>query len=181
MNDQQAPKINPVPDQYTSVTPWIISASSSSLIDFLKAAFAAEEVPNSRLTNEAGVIIHVVVKIGDALVLLFDARAGWAPTPSFLNLYVEDLESTYQKALQLGSTSVTDITELWFGEKVGRILDPFGNLWWLNQRVEEVDFTDPAIGQRSATPEATAGIAYIQKSLNKAMLAQKSFFENKVK
>ena len=179
MNDQQAPKIKSVPDQYTSVTPWIISPSSVRVMNFLKAAFAAEEVPNSRITNEAGVIIHVVVKIGDALVLLFDARAGWGPTPSFLNLYVEDLESTYQKALQLGGTSVTDITELWFGEKVCRILDPFGNLWWLNQRVEEVDFTDPAIGQRASTADAIAGIEYIQQSLNEAMLAQKSFFENK--
>lgn len=181
MNDHQAQKIKPVPDQYTPVTPWIISSSSVDLIAFLKAAFAAEEVPNSRITNEAGVVIHVVVSIGDARVLLFDARAGWGPTPSFLNLYVEDIESTRQKALQLGGTSVTDITELWFGEKVCRILDPFGNLWWLNQRIEEVDLTDPTIGQRASTDEAIAGIDYIQKSLNEAMLSQKSFFENKLK
>jgi uncharacterized glyoxalase superfamily protein PhnB len=180
MNDQQAPKINPVPNQYTSVTPWIISPSSGSLIAFLEAAFAAEEVSNSRITNEAGVVIHVVVKIGDALVMLFDARAGWAPTPSFLNLYVADIESTYQNVLQLGGTSVTDITELWFGEKVCRILDPFGNLWWINQRVEEVDFTDPAISQRASTADALAGIEYIQQSLNEAMLVQKRFFASKL-
>jgi len=179
MNNSQAPKIKPVPDQYTTVTPWIISPSSASLIDFLKGAFAAEEVPNSRITNEAGVIIHAVVRIGDAMILLFDSRASWGPTPSFLNLYVEDLESTYRKALELGSTSVTDVTELWFGEKVGRILDPFGNLWWLNQRVEDVDFTDPQIGQRASTAEAIAGIDYIQQSLNAAMITQKHFFENK--
>ncbi len=179
MNNHQALKIKPIPDHYTAVTPWIISPSSVHLIAFLEGAFAAEEVPNSRIADEAGAIVHVVVKIGDALVMLFDARAGWAPTPSFLNLYVEDLESTRQKALQLGGTSVTDITTLWFGEKVCRILDPFGNLWWLNQRVEEVDFTDPAIGQRASTAEAEAGIKYIQKSLNEALLVQKHFFERK--
>lgn len=181
MNNSQTPKIKPVPDQYTSVTPWIISPSSASLIDFLKAAFAAEEVPNSRITNEAGIIIHAVVRIGDAIVLLFDSREGWGPTPSFLNLYVEDVESTYRKALKLGSISVTKVTELWFGEKVCRILDPFGNLWWLNQRVEEVDFTDPHIGQRASTAEAIAGIGYIQQSLNEAMLTQKNYFESKAK
>lgn len=181
MDDNQAPKVKPVPDRYTSVTPWIISSSSGSLIDFLTAAFAAEEVPNSRITTGAGVVIHAAIKIGDAMVLLFDARAGWGPTPSYLNLYVEDLESTYQKALQLGSTSVTDITELWFGEKVCRILDPFGNLWWLNQRIEEVDFTNPAIKQRASTDEAVAGIDYIQKSLNEAVVSQKNFFKNKLK
>ena len=171
-------KINTVPDNYTSVTPWIISSSSANLIEFLHAAFNAEEIPNSRIKNEEGIIIHVVVKIGNAMVMLFDSRAGWAPTPAFLNLYVEDIETVYRKALALGATSVTDITTLWFGEKVCRILDPFGNLWWINQRVEEVDFTNPEeVGRRASTAEATAGIAYIQQSLDEAMKAQKAFFE----
>ncbi|QEC76697.1 VOC family protein [Mucilaginibacter ginsenosidivorax] len=173
-------KIKTVPDDYTSITPWIISPSSVNLIAFLIAAFDAREVPNSRITNDEGVIIHVVVKIGNALVMLFDSRTDWASTPSFLNLYVDDVESAYQKALELGAKSVTDITTLYFGEKVCRVLDPFGNLWWINQRVEEVDFTNPAeIGQRASTPEAIEGIAYIQKSLDGALKTQKRFFENK--
>ena len=180
MHTNQAPKIKPVPDQYTAVTPWIISPSSARMVQFLEAAFAAQEVPNSRITNEAGMIIHVVVRLGDAMVLLFDGREGWGPTPSFLNLYVEDVEQTYQKALKLGAISVTEVTELWFGEKVCRVLDPFGNLWWINQRVEEVDFTNPEIGQRASMPEAIAGISYIQQSLNEAMLRQKDFFANAI-
>lgn len=174
-------KVKIVPDNYTSVTPWIISPSSARLIEFLKAAFEAEEIPNSRIKNEDGIIIHVVVKIGNAMVMLFDSREGWAPTPVFLNLYVEDIEKVYQKSLQLGATSVTDITTLYFGEKVCRILDPFGNLWWINQRIEEIDFTKPEeIGQRASTPEAIKSIVYIQKSLDEALKAQKSFFENMV-
>jgi uncharacterized glyoxalase superfamily protein PhnB len=173
-------KIQTVPDNYTSVTPWIISPSTENLIAFLKAAFEAQEIPNSRIKNEDGVIIHAVVKIGNAMVMLFDARKGWAPTPSFLNLYVEDVERAYQKALQLGAISVTNITTLWFGQKVCRILDPFGNLWWINQRVEEIDFTIPEeIKERASTPEAIKGIAYIQKSLDDALKTQKNFFENK--
>lgn len=169
-------KIKIVPDHYTSVTPWIISPSSENVIQFLTAAFEAKEIPNSRITNQQGEIVHVVVKIGDALVMLFDSKERWAPTPSFLNLYVEDLEETYQKALELGSKSVTNITLLWFGEKVCRILDPFGNLWWINERVEEIDFTNPEIAKRASTPDAVNGIAYIQKSLNEALLNQKDFF-----
>ena len=181
MEDNKVQKIKTVPDNYTSVTPWIISPSSARLIEFLTAAFEAEEIPNSRITNEEGIIIHVVVKIGDAMIMFFDSRAGWAPTPGFMNLYVEDIEMTYQKALKLGAKSVTDITELWFGEKVCRILDPLGNLWWINQRIEEIDFTDPGTGQRASTPEAIEGIAYIQKSLDEALLIQKNFFENNKK
>jgi len=92
-------KIKVVPDSYTAITPWIISTSSANLIQFMSAAFGAEEIPDSRITSEEGVIIHMAVQIADARVMLFDARDGWAPTPSFLNLYVEDVEKTYQKAL----------------------------------------------------------------------------------
>ncbi|RZJ20036.1 MAG: VOC family protein, partial [Acinetobacter sp.] len=88
----EAKKLNIVPEHYTTVTPWIISPSSAKLIEFLTTAFDAQEVPHSRITNEQGAIIHVVVKIGDALVMLFDSREGWPPSPSFLNLYVSDVE-----------------------------------------------------------------------------------------
>jgi PhnB protein len=169
-------KIKVVPDNCTAVTPWIISPSSADLINFLTAVFEAEEIPNSRIVDETGVIIHAVIQIADARVMLFDAREGWAPTPCFLNLYVEDVESTYQKALEFGAKSVTEITTLWFGEKVCRILDPFGNLWWINERVEEVDFTDPKIAERAATSDAKKSISYIQKSLDKALISQKEFF-----
>ena len=182
MKNNEAQKIKTVPEHYTSVTPWIISPSSAKLIEFLVSAFEAKEIPNSRITNEAGIIIHVVVKIGNALVMLFDSRYGWAPTPSFLNLYVEDIEEVYQKSMKLCATSVTNITTLYFGERVCRILDPFGNLWWINQRVEEIDFTKPEeIGQRASTPEAIKAITYIQTSLDDALKIQKIFFENKVK
>ena len=182
MQKNEAQKIQIVPENYTSVTPWIISLSTANLIEFLKSVFDAEEIPNSRIKNEYGAIIHAVVKIGNAMVMLFDSREGWAPTPNFLNLYVEDVEKAYQKALQFGATSVTDITPLWFGEKVCRILDPFGNLWWINQRIEEIDFTKPEeIEQRASTPEAMKGIEYIQKSLDEALKSQKLFFENRSK
>ena len=179
MQKNEEKKIKTVPENYTSVTPWIISRSSADLIGFLQTAFDAEEIPNSRIVNEDGVIIHVVVKIGNALVMLFDSREGWAPTPGFLNLYVEDIENVYQKAIELGATSVTDITALWFGEKVCRILDPFGNLWWINQRIEEVDLTNPKeVKKRSTTPEAVNDIKYIQKSLDEALKSQKEFFKD---
>ena len=153
---------------------------SEKLIGFLESAFGAEEVPNTRITNEKGAIIHVVVKIGDALIMLFDSREGWPQTPGFFNLYVANVEEVYQKSLTLGAKSVTDITALWFGEKVCRILDPFGNLWWINQRIEDVDFTNPEeVGRKASTPEAIRGIAYIQNSLDEALKIQKHFFENK--
>ena len=181
MKNIEAQKIKTVPENYTSVTPWIISPSSANLIEFLKAAFEAEEIPNSRIKNENGAIIHVAVKIGNAMVMLFDSKKDWAPTPSFLNLYVEDIEKVYQRSIRLGAKSVTNITTLYFGEKVCRIIDPFGNLWWINQRIEEIHYTkQEEIGRRASTPEAVEHIGYIQSSLDEALKIQKLFFKNKV-
>jgi PhnB protein len=163
-----------VPANFTSVTPWIVSRSTSQLIDFLTNDFEAEEIPHSRIKNKEGVVINAVVKIGTAMVMLFDSREGWSPTPSLLNLYVEDVDKVYRASLKLGATSVTDITIMYFGEKVCRILDPFGNIWWLNQRIEEIEPAE--IKRRAAAPEAATGIAYIQKSLDEALRAQKAFF-----
>ena len=81
---------------------------------------------------------------------------------------MEDIEQTYKKSIQIGAMSVTNITTLWFGEKVCRILDPFGNLWWINQRVEEVDLSNSEeVKKRSTTPEAISGIEYIQKIIRR--------------
>ncbi|TYP99114.1 putative glyoxalase superfamily protein PhnB [Tenacibaculum adriaticum] len=180
MQNNETKKVKTIPDNYTSVTPWIISKSSEEVIEFITEAFDAKEIPNSRILNEEGKIIHVVVKIGNAMVMLFDSKKEWNPTPTFLNLYVEDIEKVYRKSLQLGALSVTEITNLWFGEKVCRIIDPFGNLWWINQRIEEIDFTNPdEVKEKASMPDAVLGIAYIQKTLNEALLSQKIFFENK--
>lgn len=170
--------MNTESESFACVTPWLISRSSVDLMQFLKNAFDAVETPHSRIQNSDGQIIHAVMKIGNATVLLFDSRKGWAPTPNFLNLYVNHIDKVHQKALEFGAESVTEITSLWFGEKVCRILDPFGNLWWINQRVKAVDLTNlEEVKRLSTTQEAVSGITYIQKSLDEAMKIQKAFFE----
>ncbi|SCC07063.1 PhnB protein [Chitinophaga costaii] len=86
MQNNETQKIKTVPDNYTSITPWIKSPSSANLILFSQGAFNAEEIPNSRIINEEGKLIHAVVSKGNAFVMLFDAREDRAPTPAFLNL-----------------------------------------------------------------------------------------------
>lgn len=83
---------------------------------------------------------------------------------------MEDIEKVNQKSIQLGATSVTDITTQWFGEKVCRILDPFGNLWWINQRIEDIDLTNPEeIGRRASTPGGYSVYStIIARGLNKS-------------
>src|SRR3990170_1764252 len=147
-----------VPAGYTTVTPWIISRSTVQLIDYLKRAFQAEEL--ACLVDEHGVVGHAEVRIGDAVVMAFDARPDWPPTPAFLRLYVADADAVHRRAVEAGGTSVTEVTHLAFGDRVGRVRDPFGNLWWIQARVEEVDLAE--FERRMSDPEFVRAMEYVQ-------------------
>jgi PhnB protein len=149
--------VKPVPEGYHTVTPWIISPDTARLIDYVKEAFDAEEL--YRLTGEDGTIGHAEVRIGDSVVMMFDARPDWPPTPGFLRLYVEDADAVHRQAVVAGGTSVTDVTHLSFGDRIGRVRDPLGNLWWIQTRVEEV--SEEELERRYGDPAFTAAMEYV--------------------
>jgi PhnB protein len=132
--------LRPIPEGYHSVTPWIISRDSSRLIEFLTAAFGAEEI--ARVVGDDGSIGHAEVRIGDSVVMMFDAKPHWPDTPAFLRLYVADGDAVFDQALRAGATSVTEMTHLFWGDRVGRVRDPFGNLWWIQTRVEDISLEE---------------------------------------
>jgi len=70
--------------------------------------------------------------------MMFDAREGWPDTPGFFRLYVENADAVYQRALDAGATEVTAMTDLFFGDRVGRVRDSLGNIWWIQTHVEDV-------------------------------------------
>ncbi|MGI5165776.1 VOC family protein [Spirillospora sp. CA-253888] len=152
--------VQPVPAGYTTVTPWIIGRDTAGLMDYLAEAFDAEDL--GRVANADGTIGHAEMRIGDAVVLMFDARPEWPETPAFLRLYVPDAEEAHRRAVAAGGTSVTEVTHLAFGDKVGRVRDPFGNLWWLQTRVEEV--SEEEFMARMSDPGFTKAMEYVQGS-----------------
>jgi len=150
--------VNPVPDGYTTVTPWIIGRDTAGLIDFLKRAFDAEEL--GRVVGDDGTIGHAEVRIGDAVVMAFDSLDDWVETPAYLRLYVPDSEETQRRAIEAGATEVTRQTVLFFGDRVGRVRDPFGNLWWIQTRLENLDEAEMA--RRAQLPEYIEAMNYVQ-------------------
>lgn len=150
--------VKPIPDGYTTVTPWLISRDAAGLIDYLARAFDAEEL--GRVVGDDGRIGHAEVRIGNAIVMLFDAPEGWPPTPGFLRLYVPDADAVHRQAVEAGGTSVTEVTHLLFGDRVGRVRDPFGNLWWIQTRIEDV--TTEEMARRATDPVFTKAMEYVQ-------------------
>jgi PhnB protein len=157
--------VQPIPEGYHRVTPWIISRDTARLLDFMSKAFGAEEM--GRVYNADGTIGHAEVNIGDSIVMAFDARKEWPATPCFLRLYVPDGDAVYQQALAAGATAVTEMTSLSFGDRVGRVRDPFGNLWWIQTRLENLDPEEMA--KRVAEPRYREAMRYLQDSLDHEM------------
>ncbi|WP_326558073.1 VOC family protein [Micromonospora sp. NBC_01796] len=148
-----------VPSGYHTVTPWIISrGSTGALIDFVVAVFDATEL--ARLGPD-GAIGHAEVRIGDSVVMMFD-QPRWPNTPSFLRLYVADDVEVLSRAVERGATVVTEPTELFWGDRVSRFRDPFGNLWWIHQRVAEP--TEEEMGRRLRDPEFVKAMEYVQSA-----------------
>jgi PhnB protein len=150
--------VQKVPSGYTTVTPWIIARDTTQLLDFLTKAFDAEEI--ARVYNEDGSVGHAEARIGDAVVMGFDAKPEWPDTPAFLRLYVEDCDAVYRQALAGGATSVTEPTTLFFGDRVARVRDPLGNVWWVQEHLEDVDPEE--MGRRAQHPEYVEAMRYLQ-------------------
>jgi uncharacterized glyoxalase superfamily protein PhnB len=153
-------KTNPAPDGYGTVTPWIVTRDAARLLGFVAAAFDATEL--ARIVGEDGTIGHAEVRIGDSVVMLFDGRPEWPDTPAFLRLYVEDGDAVFRRALAAGATAVTEMTELFWGDRVGRVRDPLGNVWWIQQRGPEL--TPEEIAERATRPDLVEAMRYLQSA-----------------
>ncbi|MEU4801711.1 VOC family protein [Actinosynnema sp. NPDC023587] len=151
--------VKAIPDGYTTVTPWIISRDTAAVIDYLCKAFGAEEL--GRVADARGVIGHAEVRIGDAIVMLFDGDPSWPATPAFLRLYVEDAHAVHCQAVGAGGVSISEVTHLAFGDLVGRVRDPFGNVWWIQTRIEDV--TPEEMQRRFGDPKFIAAMEYMQR------------------
>jgi PhnB protein len=158
-----------VPPRYARVNPWVISRDTDAEVRFLTSVFRAVETPNSRMLDPDGDIGHVEVEIGDSVIMLFDAKPGWPPTPAHLRVYVDDVAATVERAVAAGARVVTRPTLLAFGERVARVRDPQGHLWWLHEWVEHV--SPDELANRFADPAAQEAMTYVQSSLREELEA----------
>lgn len=124
------------PEGYTSVAPWVVTDDTGALLDFVAAAFGGEEL--ARVPVEDGTIGHGEIRVGDTVVLAFDRRPDWPVMPSLLRVHVPDADAAVAAAVAHGARVVTEICDSAWGDRGGRVRDPFGNIWWVVSRQEEV-------------------------------------------
>lgn len=124
------------PVGYTSVAPWVVTEDTGALLDFIAQVLDGEEL--ARVATEDGSIGHGEIRVGDTVILAFDQRPEWPAMPSLLRVWVPDADEAFGRAVAAGATVVTELSDSAFGQRGGRIKDPFGNIWWVVSHVEDV-------------------------------------------
>ena len=137
-------KVNPIPADYPGITPYLTVKGGADAIEFYKKAFDAMEV--MRLPNPDGTLGHAEIKIGNALVMLADEYPDYGNlSPKTLggssvrlHMYVEDVDAFFEKAVTAGAKVLIPIADQFYGDRSGRLEDPFGHVWLISTHVEDV-------------------------------------------
>jgi PhnB protein len=139
-------EVKPVPDEYRTITPALTVRSAAEAIEFYKEAFGAQE--RERMTTPDGkYVIHAELKIGDSIFMLGEEMPGLEHrSPHSLGgasvgfyVYVEDVDAAFERAVAAGATVKEPVADMFWGDRVGTVLDPSGHVWMLATHVEDVE------------------------------------------
>jgi len=116
-----------IPKGFHTVTPNVIVEDLDGAVAFLKKAFGATE--SYRLILQDGKVTHCEMRIGDSVVNLGTAMEGWPAHGLVAQIYVEDSDAMFDRAVSSGAQVIMPMTDMFFGSREGRVADPFGNIW----------------------------------------------------
>ncbi|MEJ7597373.1 MAG: VOC family protein [Kofleriaceae bacterium] len=137
-----------------TLTPRLIIEDAARAIDVYQRVFEAVEL--ERYTTKQGRLVHAALRIGDAVVALVDAAPdehNHAPgqlggTPVLLQLRVDDPDLIQQRMVAAGGTVIYPVADQYYGQRGGRVADPYGHVWMI---FKEIETLDPAEIQRRTT------------------------------
>jgi PhnB protein len=132
---QRERTISPVPEHLHTVTPRLALSDASAGIDFYKAAFGATEL-GERYHLADGTLVHAELLIGDSVVMVKDAQDD--AFTALLCTYWPDVDAAWDRAVGAGAEVIHPLADQFYGERGGRLGDPFGNQWMLASRIERL-------------------------------------------
>jgi PhnB protein len=134
------PDVSPIPEHLRTVTPRLVVRDGAAAIDFYRRAFAAEEL-GERFTGPNGEVIHAEVRIGDSVVMITEEGVG-ADAPeavtAIMATYWQDVDAAWERAIAAGAEVIFALDDQFYGERGGRLRDPFGQQWMLSSRIESL-------------------------------------------
>lgn len=136
--------VQPIPDGYHAVTPYLIVAGAARAIDFYRAAFGATE--RMRMEGPGGTVGHAELQIGDSVVMLADevpamghkGPKAYGGAAVSLVVYVADIDATFKRSLGAGAKELRAVQDQFYGDRSGTLEDPFGHCWTVSTHTEDV-------------------------------------------
>ncbi len=128
--------VNPIPEDRACLSPYLVVKGADAIIEFLKQTFNGVETLRSVLPS--GAVMHAEVKIRDCVVMISDASDEVPPFPAMMNVYVEDVDDTYTRALRAGATSLREPRDEVYGDRSAGVKDVAGNVWWIAAHVRDL-------------------------------------------
>lgn len=136
--------VKPIPEGMHSLTPHLVCAGAADAIEFYKRAFGAVEL--GRMPGPDGKLMHAMVRIGDSMLMLVDENTSCGMpgpkstggSPVTIHLYVEDADATLKRAADAGAKATMPVQEMFWGDRYGRLEDPFGHQWSVATHVRDV-------------------------------------------
>lgn len=134
--------LTPITPEIRTVTPYLFMNGAAKAIEFYKKAFGAKEIDRSPMPN--GTLMHATIKIGDSIVMMSDAFPGGdSSSPSMagtttvnLHIYSKDVDKLWNQAVTAGAVPTMPLEDQFWGERYGKLRDPFGHVWSVAMRVK---------------------------------------------
>jgi PhnB protein len=135
--------VRPIPEGYHSLTPALTCKNAGKAIDFYKNTLGASEI--MRMQGPGGMVMHAELRIGDSVIFVSDefpgmsaAPSGSGPVSSYLFLYTDNVDTVFNRAVSAGCHVEMPLDNMFWGDRYGKVTDPFGHHWGLAQHVEDV-------------------------------------------
>jgi PhnB protein len=147
-------KVKAIPEGYHVVTPYLTVRNAAQAIDFYNKAFGAEQTV--RMDSPDGKVMHAEIRIGDSIIMLGDENPQTGSTsPQTLNgstagimLYCENVDQAFERAVKAGAKATMPPADMFWGDRMGNLVDPFGHKWSLGQHVRDVSPAEMAQAQQ---------------------------------
>jgi uncharacterized glyoxalase superfamily protein PhnB len=152
------PGVKPIPEGAHAITPSLIVDDGLRAMDFYQSAFGAIET--MRMLTPNGQLSHGELKIGDSQLMVSDGSVFGMRSPKALGgtsvslyLYVEDADRVFSQAVSAGATAEMPVVDMFWGDRCGVVLDPFGHRWTVATHTADLTPEEVERGARSFTPE----------------------------
>ncbi len=140
--------VSAIPEGYYSLTPYLVIKGAAEAIEFYTKVFGAVET--MRMPGPGGRIMHAEIRIGNSILMLADENPerGYLSPPSrggatgSVMFYTTDVDATHQAAVAAGAKEATPPTDMFWGDRMSNITDPFGHNWAIATHKEDVSPED---------------------------------------